>query len=89
MVRVHVVITGKVQGVGYRYHTQRFAEGLGLAGWVRNLPDGRVEAVFEGESALVDRIVAWCHQGSPTAIVREVTVTPETPEGLVGFQILR
>ncbi len=87
--RVHVFITGRVQGVGYRYHTQRLANQLGLGGWVRNLPDGRVEAVFEGGKEAVDRIIAWCHQGPPTAVVEQVVATPEAPEGTTGFQIIR
>jgi acylphosphatase len=56
---------------------------------VRNLPDGRVEAVFEGEQAAIDRMIAWCHQGPPTAVVETVTVTPETPENITGFRIIR
>ncbi len=87
--RVHVLITGRVQGVGYRYHTQRLAVQLGLSGWVRNLPNGQVEAVFEGEQEAIHRIITWCHQGPPTATVDEVVATPEAPEGITGFQIIR
>jgi acylphosphatase len=61
------------------------AEGLGLAGRCRNLSDGRVEAVFEGSPAAVERAVAWCRGGPPSAIVTAVDVTPETPRGERGF----
>jgi acylphosphatase len=63
------------------------ASDLGLAGWVRNRPDGRVEAVFEGEQGAVDKAVAWCHEGPPWATVTEVEVTDEQPEGEDGFRI--
>ncbi len=88
-VRAHILISGQVQGVGYRAFTQMTASGLGLKGWVRNLQDGRVEAVFEGDRPVVEQMVRWCHQGSPGAIVREVQVSYEAPEGLSNFQIKR
>lgn len=71
--RLHVWITGRVQGVGYRYATQQKARQLGLAGWVRNLADGRVEAVFEGNPDDLEAIAQWCAQGPPAAIVRHLT----------------
>jgi len=87
MVRAHVYISGKVQGVGYRLSTQSEAVKLGIKGWVRNVPDGRVEAVFEGEQQAVDQIIQWCHQGPRAAVVKEVQVEYETPEGLPEFQV--
>jgi acylphosphatase len=63
------------------------AEGQGVTGWCRNLPDGRVEACFEGDPAAVERAVAWCRGGPPSAIVTAVAVTPETPHGESGFTL--
>lgn len=88
MVRAHVYISGKVQGVGYRLSTQEEAVKLALKGWVRNVPDGSVEAVFEGEQTAIDQMIQWCHQGPPSAVVKDVTVERETPEGLTAFQVL-
>ena len=82
---VHVFISGTVQGVGYRYATVRQAQHLGLNGWVRNLPDGRVEAIFEGDRALVEQMINWCHQGPPTARVQNIETTYERATGLQGF----
>ncbi len=73
-IRAHVYVSGIVQGVFYRGHTQRMARSLGLTGWVRNLPDGRVEAVFEGPRDAVHQAVRWCHTGSPSAYVERVDV---------------
>jgi acylphosphatase len=87
--RSHVFMTGKVQGVGFRFSTQDVAQVFGLAGWVRNLPDGRVEAVFEGDRKAVEAMVAWCRKGPPNAVVEKVMVTEEEPEGLSGFEIRR
>lgn len=70
--QVHAFISGKVQGVWYRDATQKEADRQGVHGWVRNLEDGRVEAVFEGPIDAVDRMVAWCHDGSPNAHVADV-----------------
>lgn len=61
LIRAHVFVTGRVQGVGFRYSTVDTASQLGLTGWVRNLPDGRVEAVFEGVRDIVEDMVRWCH----------------------------
>ena len=73
--------------VSYRAYTLRQAQRLGLRGWVRNLPDGRVEAVFEGTQEAVTVMIRWCHRGSPAATVREVVVEGEEPEGLEGFTV--
>ncbi|HLO87228.1 MAG TPA: acylphosphatase [Nostocaceae cyanobacterium] len=88
-VRAHILITGQVQGVGYRYATVDTASQLGLTGWVRNLPDGRVEAVFEGVREVVEDMVRWCHSGPPAAIVKAVVVEYGLPEGLRGFEVRR
>jgi acylphosphatase len=89
IIRTHVLIAGKVQGVGYRFATAQVATRLGLTGWVQNLPDGRVEAVFEGDRATVNQMLDWCRQGPPTAIVATVAATPEIPEGLPTFQVIK
>lgn len=80
-VRAHVFISGFVQGVFFRSNTKRMADMLGLKGWVRNLPDGRVEAVFEGEKPAVDEIIKWCHKGPPGAEVEKVEVIWEDYTG--------
>ena len=89
IVRAHVFISGRVQGVGYRYATVDTASQLGLTGWVRNLPDDRVEAVFEGSRMVVEDMVRWCHTGPPAAVVKDVVVEYEKPEGLRGFEVRR
>lgn len=88
-IRAHVLISGRVQGVGYRYATVDTASQLGLTGWVRNLPDSRVEAVFEGAREIVEEMVRWCHSGPPAAMVKEVVVEYKSPEGLRGFEVRR
>jgi len=87
VVRSRVVIDGVVQGVWFRASTQRQAAGLGLSGWVRNLPDGRVEAVFEGPEDAVARAVDWSRRGPDRAIVTSIEVSEEVPEGLTGFSV--
>jgi len=74
---VHVFISGKVQGVFFRAETQRAAIGFRLTGWVRNMVDGRVEALFEGEDTNIDKMIAWCHIGPPAAKVEEVLIEEE------------
>ncbi|OGY17756.1 MAG: acylphosphatase [Candidatus Chisholmbacteria bacterium RIFCSPHIGHO2_12_FULL_49_9] len=88
-VRAQVVISGLVQGVFFRAYTQKEAQALGLSGWVRNLPDGRVEAAFEGEKTAVNEMIAWCWEGSPSAKVSKVDVSWEKPEALRGFEVRR
>lgn len=86
--RAHVYISGRVQGVFFRMATAEEARRLGLSGWVRNLLDGRVEAVFEGEESAVARMLQWCHNGPPHARVDSVLdVGGESPEGLTGFDV--
>ena len=87
--RAHLFISGRVQGVWYRESTRQEAERLGLDGWVRNLADGRVEAVVEGEPGLVAQLLAWCHEGPRLARVSDVAVTWEPAEGLRGFRVTR
>jgi acylphosphatase len=81
MNRAHLLISGRVQGVSFRWYTLDLAERLGLTGWVRNRWDGRVEAVFEGPAQTVQQAVAWCHHGRPPARVDHVDVSYETPTG--------
>jgi acylphosphatase len=87
--RAHVHITGRVQGVFFRANTRDQARKRGVDGWVRNLDDGRVEAVFEGPQSAVDAMIEWCHEGSPAAEVTDVAVKTEEPEELDGFEIRR
>jgi acylphosphatase len=87
MHRAHVWISGKVQGVWFRDHTNKKAQQTGVAGWVQNLPDGRVEAVFEGPRDAVAEMIDWCHQGSPSAQVDDVAVVWENPGHLTRFEI--
>ena len=79
MKRVHVWIQGRVQGVFYRATTREKACEHGVSGWVKNLPDGRVEAIFEGADDAVDAMVEWCWQGSDRARVDDVEVDVEEP----------
>ncbi|ERH13138.1 MAG: acylphosphatase [halophilic archaeon J07HB67] len=88
-VRAHVFVSGRVQGVYFRATTRDTARDHGVDGWVRNLADGRVEAVFEGPRDAVDTLVAFCDTGSPAAAVDEVRVDYEDPTGVDGFQIRR
>lgn len=89
-VRAHVWISGVVQGVGFRAAMRREATRLGLVGWVRNLRDGRVEAIVEGDAARVRALLAWCRKGPPRARVSGVHVAYEAPRGdLSGFRIVR
>jgi len=87
--RAHVFVSGTVQGVFYRANTRDQARDRDLDGWVRNLDDGRVEAIFEGPEDAVESMVEWCHEGSPAATVRDVQAEYESPEGLDGFEIRR
>ncbi len=79
--RAHVFISGVVQGVFFRATTRDEATRLGLTGWVRNLPDGRVEAVFEGSREAVGRMLQWCARGPPGAEVKSVDTKWEEPTG--------
>lgn len=87
LVRAHVFVLGTVQGVYYRATTRETAREVGVDGWVRNLDDGRVEAVFEGDRSSVEEMVDFCHEGSPAATVLDVEVDYEEPRDLDGFEI--
>ena len=87
MVRRRVIVHGQVQGVFFRDTTRRMARSRGLRGWVRNTPEGTVEAIFEGEAEAVGSMVRWCDQGPRGAFVERVEVTDEEPEGLTEFRI--
>ncbi len=87
MKRVRVVASGRVQGVFYRATCARLARALGLAGYVRNLPDGRVEAVFEGPEGDVEEMVGWSRRGPDLAHVDDLEVVAEVPVGETGFQV--
>ena len=85
--RVHVFVSGRVQGVSFRDATRSQADQLGLSGWVRNTQDGQVEAVFEGDADTVRQMVDWCESGPSSADVEDVSVENEQPEGLSGFEV--
>jgi len=87
-VRVHVVISGRVQGVFFRFETMKAAARYGVFGWVKNQRDGTVAAVFEGPKEHVDSMLAWCKHGPPIANVLDVDVTWEAYTGeFNGFEI--
>ncbi|RLM34104.1 acylphosphatase [Haloarcula sp. Atlit-120R] len=85
--RAHVFVSGRVQGVYYRATTRERAQDRDVDGWVRNLDDGRVEAVFEGPEADVEAMVEFCHEGSERANVTDVEVEYGDPEGIEGFEV--
>jgi len=85
---VHVLISGRVQGVWFRASTKQKAQQLGLTGWVRNTSDGNVEAMFEGEENKIDKMIDWCHSGSPLSKVTNVEVKKQNPtNGFDDFSI--
>lgn len=86
-VRARGVVAGRVQQVYFRQSTTLEARAAGVTGWVRNLPDGRVEAVFEGSRAQVEAMLDYLGHGPAHAVVDSVETTWETPEGLEGFEI--
>jgi len=86
--RMRVIVDGRVQGVFFRDSTRRAALDICVSGWVRNLSDGRVEAVFEGEPGAVAGAVAWTRAGPPRAVVTSLEEFAEQPEGLSGFEIV-
>jgi acylphosphatase len=87
VIRYRVLISGLVQGVSFRLACQRMARQRGVTGWVRNLDDGRVEAVFEGQPSDVQYLVDWARRGPRPAVVSGVTVHAEPPEGLGTFML--
>jgi acylphosphatase len=84
---VHVLVRGRVQGIGFRVSAASRARSLGVGGWVRNLPDGGVEAVFEGPRELVESMVDWCRRGPSGAWIESVETNAEPPTGEAGFAI--
>lgn len=80
-VRVRLIIHGRVQGVFYRLKTQQAAERIGVTGWVRNLPDGTVEALVEGGREDVAALVDWCRQGPPMSRVDDIRITDQAFSG--------
>ena len=87
LVRARFIVTGRVQGVWFRASTQETAQELKLHGWVRNLPDGEVEGVFEGPRDAVEKALNWCRRGPPAARVEFCDVIWESPEGEGSFEI--
>ena len=87
-IRRIVRVSGRVQGVFFRDSCRRQARSLGLCGWVRNTPDGDVEAVFEGETEAVEEMVAWCRRGPAHAVVADVWVADERPRGDQAFRVV-
>lgn len=88
-IRARVLVSGRVQGVYYRANTRDAARARNVDGWVRNLDDGRVEAVFEGPETAVEEMIEWCHTGSPAATVNGVDTSYEEPQGESGFSVRR
>ena len=89
-IRRHVLIKGMVQGVNFRNATKQEADQLGIVGWVKNLEDGRVEAMFEGTPDAMQRMIEWCKRGPPAAVVEAVQVRSESAASiLLKFQVIR
>jgi acylphosphatase len=85
--RAHVRLRGSVQGVGFRYEARDRARSLGLGGFITNVPDGTVEAAFEGEEELVESMLEWCRHGPSGARVDDIDIDWEDPRGEMGFWI--
>ena len=85
----HVFVSGDVQGVGFRWHARERAQALGLAGWVRNLPDGRVEVWVEGRAEAVEQMLVWLRRGPPSARVERVETSQEPAAERKGFELWR
>lgn len=85
--RVRIEVEGRVQGVFFRESTRREAQRLGVSGWVRNRPDGSVEAVFEGEPSMVEAAVEWARRGPERAVVTALRRVDEEPQGADGFSV--
>jgi len=89
LTRLYLVVSGQVQGVGYRWFARELAESLGVSGWVRNREDGAVEAEAEGTREAVDEFVERLKDGNLSARVDEIAVVPRKPQGSRGFEIRR
>lgn len=83
----HVLVSGRVQGVAFRWNARERARRLGVNGWVRNLPDGRVEVWIEGETVALDRMLDWLAGGPPGAMVTEIAVKVGRAQMLDGFHV--
>jgi acylphosphatase len=79
--RAHIFVSGRVQGVFFRDHTRRWASSLGLTGWVKNVRDGRVEVLAEGEKSEIDDLISRLQEGPPSALVESVDVDWEEEKG--------
>lgn len=89
-VRAHVYISGEVQGIGFRGFLERLANSKGITGWVRNLDDGRVEAIFEGDEEKVKYVLERCHRGPPFSKVNEIKINWEPYKSeFSSFEIMR
>lgn len=89
-IRIHVYISGRVQGVGYRYSTYTQALKIGIKGWVRNIYDGRVEAIFEGEEEVVEKMLEWCKNGPPMSYVSDIELHKQPYSGeFTSFKIVK
>lgn len=87
--QIHVIISGRVQGVFFRHYTQKYAIQNNLTGWVKNRSDGSVEAVFEGNECDIALMLDWCRNGPPSASVSEVAITHEEPtDAFPDFRIV-
>jgi acylphosphatase len=87
-VKKHIYISGRVQGVGFRHFTKKMARALEVKGWVKNLTDGRVEAVFYGDEDSVQELIERCKDGPPSAYVKEMDVQDDKNEtGYTGFEV--
>jgi len=87
VIRKRAIVTGTVQGVGFRWAAREQAQAIGVAGWARNRADGSVEVEVEGEPATVDRMLAWLREGPPGSEVAALDVTDAAPDGDDGFRI--
>ncbi len=86
--QVQVIISGRVQGVWFRANTKQKAEQLGINGWVKNIADGKVAALFEGDEKHVQEMIEWCHHGPPLAKVENIEVKKQSPtNGFEGFSV--
>ena len=88
MIRRRLVVSGRVQGVFYRDTCRSVAGSAGVAGAARNLPDGRVEVILEGDPTAVEKVIAWCRKGTRGSRVTAVDISEEEPEGDSGFRVL-
>ncbi len=79
--QVHLIISGRVQGVGFRYSTFHQAVNLGVFGWVRNIPNNKVEAMFEGDNHIVEQMVQWCYEGPPMSRVDNIEIVKQEYTG--------